>query len=103
MCLWICATHRAVGFDHINRNAPVLIRTPKLTRFEPAQYWGGGPPGNSVVLNPLSFARLGQLFLALFDYYVYIDLERNDLARTKWDLLVHHIHIITDNNTSYAY
>ena len=24
------------GFDHINRNAPVLIRTPKLTRFEPA-------------------------------------------------------------------
>jgi hypothetical protein len=41
------------GFDHINRNAPVLIRTPKLTRFEPAQYWGGGPPGNSVVLNPL--------------------------------------------------
>ena len=45
------------GFDHINRNAPVLIRTPKLTRFEPAQYWGGGPPGNSVVLNPFfSFA-----------------------------------------------
>ena len=41
------------GFDHINRNAPVLIRTPKLTRFEPAQYWGGGPPGNSAVLNPL--------------------------------------------------
>ena len=24
------------GFDHINRNPPVLIRTPKLTRFEPA-------------------------------------------------------------------
>jgi hypothetical protein len=45
----------SVGFDHINRNAPVLIRTPKLTRFEPAQYWGGGPPGNSVVLNPLFF------------------------------------------------
>jgi hypothetical protein len=44
-----------LGFDHINRNAPVLIRTPKLTRFEPAQYWGGGPPGNSVVLNPLLF------------------------------------------------
>ena len=43
---------RTFGFDHINRNAPVLIRTPKLTRFEPAQYWGGGPPGNSVVLNP---------------------------------------------------
>ena len=43
------------GFDHIDRNAPVLIRTPKLTRFEPAQYWGGGPPGNSVVLNPLFF------------------------------------------------
>jgi hypothetical protein len=47
------------GFDHINRNPPVLIRTPKLTRFEPAQYWGGGPPGNSVVLNPfLHFSRL---------------------------------------------
>ena len=43
------------GFDHINRNPPVLIRTPKLTRFEPAQYWGGGPPGNSVVLNPFLF------------------------------------------------
>ena len=40
------------GFDHIKRNAPVLVRSPKLTRFEPAQYWGGGPPGNSVVLNP---------------------------------------------------
>jgi hypothetical protein len=40
------------GFDHISCNAPVLIRTPKLKRLEPAQYWGGGPPGNSVVLNP---------------------------------------------------
>jgi hypothetical protein len=50
-----------LGFDHINRNAPVLIRTPKLTRFEPAQYWGGGPPGNSVVLNPFFF--LGGSFL----------------------------------------
>ena len=46
------------GFDHINRNAPVLIRTPKLTRFEPAQYWGGGPPGNSVVLNPFFFVAV---------------------------------------------
>ncbi len=45
------------GFDHINRNPPVLIRTPKLTRFEPAQYWGGGPPGNSVVLNPFCEER----------------------------------------------
>ena len=43
-----------IGFDHINRNAPVLVRSPKLTRFEPAQYWGGRPPGNSVVLNPFS-------------------------------------------------
>ena len=48
----ICLHFDLFGFDHINRNAPVLIRTPKLTRFEPAQYWGGGPPGNSVVLNP---------------------------------------------------
>ena len=28
--------HDCIGFDHINRNTPVLIRTPKLTRFEPA-------------------------------------------------------------------
>ena len=58
----------AVGFDHINRNAPVLIRTPKLTRFEPAQYWGGGPPGNSVVLNPLFclFVTFALLFLDSF-------------------------------------
>ena len=64
--------HVYFGFDHINRNAPVLIRTPKLTRFEPAQYWGGGPPGNSVVLNPLSFFFFArQQFLALFDYDVY--------------------------------
>jgi hypothetical protein len=41
------------GYDHIKINPPVLIRTPKLTVFEPAKYWGGGPPGNSVVLNPL--------------------------------------------------
>ena len=47
------------GFDHINRNAPVLIRTPKLTRFEPAQYWGGGPPGNSVVLTRKNNFELG--------------------------------------------
>ena len=48
-----CEVVSSVGFDHINRNPPVPIRTPKLTRFEPAQYWGGGPPGNSVVLNPI--------------------------------------------------
>ena len=62
-CVWwvlLCGTCSGgfpspFGFDHINRNAPVLIRTPKLTRFEPAQYWGGGPPGNSVVLNPFCF------------------------------------------------
>ena len=58
--VWLCGTCSGgfpspFGFDHINRNAPVLIRTPKLTRFEPAQYWGGGPPGNSVVLNPFCF------------------------------------------------
>ena len=39
-----------VGFDHINRNPPVPIRTPKLTRFEPAQYQPG-----TVVLNPILF------------------------------------------------
>ncbi len=45
----------AFGYDHINCNPPVLIRTPKLTQFEPAQYWGGGPPGNSAVLYPPHF------------------------------------------------
>ena len=52
-----------IGFDHIDRNPPVLIRTPKLTRSEPAQYWGGGPPGNSVVLNP--FFPQHKFFLCL--------------------------------------
>ena len=56
------------GFDHINRNAPVLIRTPKLTRFEPAQYWGGGPPGNSVVLNPL-FCFVLFCFVCFFFFF----------------------------------
>ena len=36
VCGWVVASGVAVGFDHINRNAPVLIRTPKLTQFEPA-------------------------------------------------------------------
>ena len=44
---------QVVGYDHITYNAPDPIRTPKLTCVEPAQYWGGGPPGNSVVLYPL--------------------------------------------------
>ena len=43
-CWWVCLDGGmsmkgevvTVGFDHINRNPPVLIRTPKLTRFEPA-------------------------------------------------------------------
>ena len=43
------------GYDHITFNAPDPIRTPKLKDVEPAQYWGGGPPGNSVVLYPLFF------------------------------------------------
>ena len=43
------------GYDHITYNAPDPIRTPKLTCVEPAQYWGGGPPGNSVVLYPFFF------------------------------------------------
>ena len=59
-------SHVVVGFDHINRNAPVLIRTPKLTRFEPAQYLGGGPPGESVVLNPLFFSLPFFCFVVTF-------------------------------------
>ena len=58
------------GFDHINRNAPVLIRTPKLTRFEPAQYWGGGPPGNSVVLNPIFFFAVLHIALHVVKHIV---------------------------------
>ena len=50
-----CWTPITFGYDHINCNPPVLIRTPKLTQFEPAQYWGGGPPGNSAVLYPPFF------------------------------------------------
>jgi len=45
-------------------NAPVLVRSRKLKRFEPAQYWGGGPPGNSVVLYPYFFSV--ELCCALF-------------------------------------
>ena len=48
----VCEILWTDGFDHINSNVPVLVRSPKLTRFELAQYWGGRPPGNSVVLNP---------------------------------------------------
>ena len=66
--MWSCdSVGKSVGFDHINRNPPVLIRTPKLTRFEPAQYWGGGPPGNSVVLNPFfGFVFCGLLLYVAF-------------------------------------
>ena len=40
-----CTTHtHAIG-----------AHTRSRKRFEPAQYWGGGPPGNSVVLNPILF------------------------------------------------
>ena len=67
---------RLSGFDHINRNAPVLIRTPKLTRFEPAQYWGGGPPGNSVVLNP---------FLPFFAGFFFLEVV---VAFPSWFLVV---------------
>ena len=54
------------GYDHITYNAPDPIRTPKLTCVEPAQYWGGGPPGNSVVLYPFFF------FLFLTYLYMYV-------------------------------
>ena len=67
----VCEILWTDGFDHINSNVPVLVRSPKLTRFELAQYWGGRPPGNSVVLNPFLLilqvkCRIGhiqQLFL----------------------------------------
>ena len=77
--------HDKNGFDHINRNAPVLIRTPKLTRFEPAQYWGGGPPGNSVVLNPffLFFVFIFGVFwcfIWLFDTYFAIFRSTNQIT-----------------------
>ena len=55
-----------IGYDHINRNAPVLVRSRKLTRFELAQYWGGGPPGNSVVLYPFYIQKIQIMLLFLF-------------------------------------
>ena len=70
-----CVCHKFVGFDHIDRNPPVLIRTPKLTRSEPAQYWGGGPPGNSVVLNPL-------LFFLLFFHFSFRSSFLNETTHT---------------------
>ncbi len=42
----------SLGHDHTSHKAPDPIRTPKLNWLGPAQYWGGGPPGNSVVLCP---------------------------------------------------
>ena len=54
-CIYTALLLNTFGYDHINCNPPVLIRTPKLTQFEPAQYWGGGPPGNSAVLYPYFF------------------------------------------------
>jgi hypothetical protein len=65
----------SVGFDHINRNAPVLIRTPKLTRFEPAQYWGGGPPGNSVVLNPFLFLMFLMLIFPFVSLLCFVHVQ----------------------------
>ena len=66
----------SVGFDHINRNPPVLIRTPKLTRFEPAQYWGGGPPGNSVVLNPFFLFFIFYFFLVGAAFFFFLPTKR---------------------------
>jgi hypothetical protein len=78
VCVSVCVSQAiSFGFDHINRNAPVLIRTPKLTRFEPAQYWGGGPPGNSVVLNPFFCSCLSLLFCSvsfLFLVFLFVGL-----------------------------
>ena len=58
-CIYTALLLNTFGYDHINCNPPVLIRTPKLTQFEPAQYWGGGPPGNSAVLYPSIFFFFG--------------------------------------------
>ena len=66
-----------IGYDHINCNPPVLIRTPKLTQFEPAQYWGGGPPGNSAVLYP-SFC-----FFFLEGHPIFLGTSRDARAPTK--------------------
>ncbi len=34
-------------FAHIGLNAPVLVRSPKLSRAKSGQYLGGRPPGNT--------------------------------------------------------
>ena len=33
---------------HTASNAPDLFRPPKLSGAGPGQYWGGGPPGNTL-------------------------------------------------------
>ena len=43
--VWNMIQREKYGFDHINRNAPVLIRTPKLTRFDPLSTGVGDHPG----------------------------------------------------------
>ena len=38
----------AVADGHTASNAPDLFRPPKLSGAGPGQYWGGGPPGNTL-------------------------------------------------------
>ena len=73
----------AYGYDHITFNAPDPIRTPKLKDVEPAQYWGGGPPGNSVVLYPLLFLLTRTLYIYPLLFVVDEDCESTVLRLTR--------------------
>ena len=63
----------SIRFDQINRNTTVFVRSQKLTCFDLAQYYGGKPTGNSVVLNPFYFLYRSrdQLYFTVFMYFTF--------------------------------
>ena len=68
-CDTFCSGAHDFGFDHINRNAPVLIRTPKLTRFEPAQYCGGGHTREQCGVESIFTLDFSFHFDAIFSFF----------------------------------
>jgi hypothetical protein len=53
----IGAPPTSLVYGHTTLNAPYLVRTAKLSRVRPCQYYGGGPRGNPRCCR-LSFAML---------------------------------------------
>ena len=62
--LWSALTFLVNG--HIMLNAPVLVRSPKLSSIEPRQYLDGWPPGNTGCCWQINF------FFCLFSIYTEI-------------------------------